>query len=548
MIVQKSNEPVLSPGQMELDSQSGHEKGGSNETSSAQKGQSNIHPTDAKPEPIFLPHPAEDESASKRKWFEDFFFARICVQEFLNIAAKLREGDYTCCFGERNWGSYNVVVYITFSDGVEWVVKIPRAMPRDGEESKSLKSEYATLVFLQRIRSIHAPKVYGASFDSNNPAKTPYYIMDKVPGVPFWQAWGDNGISREVVFEVLRQLAEVRKTLARHARSEIGSLTMSGKHVVVERQVSGRNFLDGWEEMQFRPGPFDSSITYYANLLQDSWRTVQKRRATAEKAMHRWKIHAYPRTSNCKRASLLWRTQISARPTSSSTHRPDLLQESSTGNLHVLYHLKHRNISPFLLHKDAFLKQPEEVYNDPEAELNDWREFYAKQFEGDPAMEEYLQNIDAAIAFEDMLKDNELATIENLVEGCNFLESAETLEEIELPFPWKTPTKSPSPPLARESDSANTTRNEKLEMPAQTEQTFHNDSPTTNGGNDKTTLSPSSIIHTRRDKRPATTSNIEKAESAVQTEQISHDEFPTINDGDNKRTITLSQLPHIDHD
>jgi hypothetical protein len=139
-------------------------------------------------------------------------------------------------------------------------------------------------------------------------------------------------------------------------------------------------------------------------------------------------------------------------------------------------------------------------------------------------MEEYLQNIDAAIAFEDMLKENELATIENLVEECKFLESAETLEEIELPFPWKTPTKSRPPPLARES--ANTTTNEKLEMPAQTEQTSHDDSPTTNGGDDKTTLSPSSIIHTGRDERPATTSNMEKAESAVQTEQISQTNSP----------------------
>jgi hypothetical protein len=128
----------------------------------------------SEPAPTLLPHPAEDESASKRKWFEDFFFPRICVQEFLSISAKLREGDYTCRFGERNWGAYNVVVYIIFSDGVEWLVKIPRGRVPDGEENKFLKSEYATLVFLQRIGSIPAPKVYGASFDANNPAKTPY--------------------------------------------------------------------------------------------------------------------------------------------------------------------------------------------------------------------------------------------------------------------------------------------------------------------------------------------------------------------------------------
>jgi len=99
----------------------------------------------------------------------------------------------------------------------------------------------------------------------------------------------------------------------------------------------------------------------------------------------------------------------------------------------------------------------EGIYDDPEAEFNEWRTFYAKQFEGDPAMEEYLQNIDAEIAFEDILKDNDSATIENLVEECKFLESAETLQEIELPFPWKTPTKARSPPPTTTTVAVQTT-------------------------------------------------------------------------------------------
>jgi hypothetical protein len=88
--------------------------------------------------------------------------------------------------------------------------------------------------------------VYGASFDSNNHAKTPYYIMDRLPGLPLWQAWGRKNISRKLVFEMLRHLAEVTKTLRRHTRSEIGSLAMEGTWVVVDKQLSNRNFFDGW--------------------------------------------------------------------------------------------------------------------------------------------------------------------------------------------------------------------------------------------------------------------------------------------------------------
>ena len=103
-----------------------------------------------------------------------------------------------------------------------------------------------------------------------------------------------------------------------------------------------------------------------------------------------------------------------------------------------------------------------DVY-DPEAELHEWRAFYAEQFEGDPAMKEYLQNIDAAIAFEDILKENDLATIENLVERCKFLESADTFEIMQVPFPWKTPTKHHSPSPATKTESASTSIAEKME-------------------------------------------------------------------------------------
>jgi hypothetical protein len=36
---------------------------------------------------------------------------------------------------------------------------------------------------------------------------------------------------------------------------------------------------------------------------------------------------------------------------------------------------------------------------------NSRRTFYAKQFDGNTTMREYLQNIDVAIAFEDALKE-----------------------------------------------------------------------------------------------------------------------------------------------
>src|ERR1700685_1416439 len=98
---------------------------------------------------LILPHPAEDETEPERKWFEEHFFPRICAQEFLRVAMNLREGDHVCRFGQRLVGGLNVVVFLLFDDGVEWVVKIPRGSVDDGEENMFLMSEYATHIFLQ---------------------------------------------------------------------------------------------------------------------------------------------------------------------------------------------------------------------------------------------------------------------------------------------------------------------------------------------------------------------------------------------------------------
>jgi hypothetical protein len=47
------------------------------------------------------------------------------------------------------------------------------------------------------------------------------------------------------------------------------------------------------EKIKSRPGPFEDSITYYANLLQESWRIAEENFTRREDAMLRLRIHAY---------------------------------------------------------------------------------------------------------------------------------------------------------------------------------------------------------------------------------------------------------------
>lgn len=113
---------------------------------------------------------------------------------------------------------------------------------------------------------------------------------------------------------------------------------------------------------------------------------------------------------------------------------------------------------PLFLRKECF------------TELKEWRTFYAKQLDGNTTMREYLQNIDIAIAFEDALKEckEELSTTEDLVKN-GLLESADALETIGTPFPWKSPSRG-SVSLSKKEDSAATTTSDKLEGAVQTEE------------------------------------------------------------------------------
>ena len=532
---QTSRTPVQNFAQPDLAPLSAESNPGSRKNISAANGlQAN--------EVIHLPHPTNDESEGEKRWFERDFFRRIRVQEFLNIAVNLREGEHTCRFGRRISGTLHVVIFIEFDDGLQWVVKIPKWNVDEGEENMFLMSEYATLVFLQKIETIPTPQVYGKSFTSNNPTKTPYYIMEKLPGLPLWQAVRGKKFEKEAVFEMLRQLAQVRKTLGRHVWHQIGSLTMSRdeRRVMVEKQLTDSNYHDGWSQIRTRPGPFSSSLRYYANLLQESWSEVQKTLPESEDARLRWKIHAYLSSllpsyvKPVKHEFFLAHTDL---------HSSNLLVDPKTGSITGIIDWEFACTVPFqaaehfpvLLQRDAFMDDFDGIYDDPETEFNEWRAFYAEQFEADPAMEEYLQNIDVAIVFEDILKESALITVENLVERCKSLISAEALEKTELPFPWKSLTKERSPPPMTKSDPASTTKNE---MAGHAEQISHDESPTTNDGDDKITISPSQIIHTNHDERPAPPTE------KVETLELFPDISPTTTGVDVHSTFSLSPIIH----
>src|SRR5208282_5018660 len=59
-------------------------------------------PTAVNERVVTYPPPSDNESAKKTRWFEERFFSRIAVQEFLPLAAAARaDGQHLCWFGPR---------------------------------------------------------------------------------------------------------------------------------------------------------------------------------------------------------------------------------------------------------------------------------------------------------------------------------------------------------------------------------------------------------------------------------------------------------------
>jgi Phosphotransferase enzyme family len=101
----------------------------------------------------------------------------------------------------------------------------------------------------------------------------------------------------------------------------------------------------------------------------------------------------------------------------------------------------------FLADIDHFQKRYKTVFEDACAELQNWQNFYAKQFEDDPQMEDYFANIDATLAIERLFRDNSFVTIKNVVGVCQFMDSPEILDQLDIPVPARLPTNSPQSPL-----------------------------------------------------------------------------------------------------
>ena len=88
-------------------------------------------------------------------------------------------------------GSFHMVFPVIFSDGVQWLFRVPaagRAGRWDSSAARSLRSEAMTMRLLRQKTSIPVPKVYAFESSLDNDFKCPFILMERMGGEALYES------------------------------------------------------------------------------------------------------------------------------------------------------------------------------------------------------------------------------------------------------------------------------------------------------------------------------------------------------------------------
>ncbi|PGG96085.1 hypothetical protein AJ80_09873 [Polytolypa hystricis UAMH7299] len=190
------------------------------------------------------------------------------VAELVNQASALNSGKL-CVFKPGKhlgpgslMGCANYHGLLSFEDGEEWLVRIPRTGFTDIPIELIdyfVTSEYATLKFLESTK-IPSPKTHGLGItsDPKNTVGVNYVLIQKLPGKPYYQ----YSATPEQITHVLRRVADIVIELNCHPFRKVGSLLCQDGNISVSPIASNRCIHLG------KHGPFSNAVDYFTSIAE----------------------------------------------------------------------------------------------------------------------------------------------------------------------------------------------------------------------------------------------------------------------------------------
>ncbi|KZF19250.1 hypothetical protein L228DRAFT_251364 [Xylona heveae TC161] len=174
-------------------------------------------------------------------------------------------------------GCANYHARIRFTDSNNgcsaWLIRVPRM---NGSIPQPLidyliRSEYATLKFLETTTKVPAPRAfdYGIAGENKNKIGVSYILMEEMPGKP-WNMQGPRGkrsADDKDKERVWKGLADILIELQNHPFPRVGSLLPgpSPSEPIVVSALASERFL-----VLSPSGPFDTASDYYASFVEQN--------------------------------------------------------------------------------------------------------------------------------------------------------------------------------------------------------------------------------------------------------------------------------------
>ncbi|KAI4152401.1 MAG: hypothetical protein LQ340_002930 [Diploschistes diacapsis] len=203
------------------------------------------------------------------------------------IVSDVRGEGLSCAMDEYMCaGSYNLIISLTFTDGIKWAVRIPQHGTREHfgeEEAQAMRREMELLRAIRLKTTIPIPEVYHFDTSFENELGAPFSVVQWLEGEPVTDLWWDSNGPTTLADRRLRILGSLAKNMAQLAflnSSKIGVPEIEfqkDSEVAVIRQEAIR-IRDDYNEFDmmtqgikailfYESGPFDTTAAFYHSIL-----------------------------------------------------------------------------------------------------------------------------------------------------------------------------------------------------------------------------------------------------------------------------------------
>ncbi|WEW59813.1 hypothetical protein PRK78_005293 [Emydomyces testavorans] len=119
------------------------------------------------------------------------------------------------------FGSFHALYPIQFQHGVRWILKVPACGTPEhfnSSAASALQSEALTMRLIRRKTSVPVPDVIAFDATLENTLGCPFILMTYIQGIPLYDCWFDQTISKE---ELMSRRTRTLEGVA-HAMAELG--------------------------------------------------------------------------------------------------------------------------------------------------------------------------------------------------------------------------------------------------------------------------------------------------------------------------------------